>query len=245
MQEHQEETVPIEEPEVSVSTKEEDITTKEQLENGKTEIKRPLVRKQFQRSDSLLAVQDVEDSKARAALGASILIPENENDNKVETLIPENENDTKEDKEVVVESSKSTSPSTATTTATAASDALETHSANDLRVLGNLLFGEENFAGAADLYSRSIKLAEAEEARQGKLVRNSEIILGYSNRAEAYIRLQEFGKALADAKKALSRDPSHLKSLFRKGRALLGLSQYEQALTTLQVREELESSVPF
>lgn len=195
---------------------EEEEDTKEQLEIVKPEIKRPLMRKHLQRSDSLLAVQEVEDSKARTET-----VPE--------TLIPENDS-VKVEEQVVPESSKPK-----TSSATAASDPTEMHSANDLRVLGNLLFGEENFAGAADLYSQSIKLAEAEEHRQGKLVRNSEIILGYSNRAEAYIRLQEFGKALSDAKKALSRDPSHLKSLFRKGRALLGLSQYEQALTTLQV----------
>lgn len=205
---------------MSVSAKEEveeeEEDTKEQLEIVKPEIKRPLMRKHLQRSDSLLAVQEVEDSKARTET-----VPE--------TLIPENDS-VKVEEQVVPESSKPT-----TSPATAASDPTEMHSANDLRVLGNLLFGEENFAGAADLYTQSIKLAEAEEHRQGKLVRNSEIILGYSNRAEAYIRLQEFGKALSDAKKALSRDPSHLKSLFRKGRALLGLSQYEQALTTLQV----------
>lgn len=195
---------------------EEEEDTKEQLEIVKPEIKRPLMRKHLQRSDSLLAVQEVEDSKARTET-----VPE--------TLIPENDS-VKVEEQVVPESSKPK-----TSSATAASDPTEMHSANDLRVLGNLLFGEENFAGAADLYTQSIKLAEAEEHRQGKLVRNSEIILGYSNRAEAYIRLQEFGKALSDAKKALSRDPSHLKSLFRKGRALLGLSQYEQALTTLQV----------
>ncbi|KAG0585784.1 hypothetical protein KC19_2G038800 [Ceratodon purpureus] len=185
------------------------------------EPKVPLIRKQFQRSDSLLAVHENEhDSKSSAgewagepAISEKPSTPEHE------------EKETSDMKEQAT--SQSAKP--------ANSDKLvETHNANDLRVLGNLCFGEENYQGAADLYTRSLRLAEDEEKRQGKLVCSREIILGYSNRAEAYIRLQEFDKALADAKKALLRDPSHLKSLFRKGRALLGLSHYEQALTTLQ-----------
>lgn len=180
------------------------------------ETKVPLIRKQFQRSDSLLAVHEDEDSRARARARA----------NSTEAVEParsekpgHEERQSSEKQEVEVNHP---------------SEFVETHSANDLRVLGNLMFAEENYKGATDLYTRSIRLAENEEKRQGKLCCKSEIILGYSNRAEAYIRMQEFGLALADAKKALSRDPTHLKSLFRKGRALLGLSQYEQALTTLQ-----------
>lgn len=174
----------------------------------------PLIRKKFQRSDSLLAVFEHEhDSQAipgEPAISEKPSIPE-----------PKESEGSEEKEEAPCEP--------------AISDKIvETHNANDLRVLGNLCFGEENYHGAAELYTRSLRLAEEEETRQGKAVCSREIILGYSNRAEAYIRLQEFDKALADAKKALARDSSHLKSLFRKGRALLGLSQYEQALTTLQ-----------
>ncbi|KAG0569456.1 hypothetical protein KC19_6G091500 [Ceratodon purpureus] len=218
----------------SASSKEEDTIVAESisLEQSETletqprvldtapEKKMPLIRKQFQRSDSLLAVQEVEDSRARAIQSTL-----------EESTAGEADDSPSSDKQEETTQKRADSQSAQTA---ATSDPLETHSANDLRVLGNLLFGEENYQGAADLYTRSIRLAVAEEERQGKLVCKSEVILGYSNRAEAYIRLQEYSKALADAKKALSRDPNHLKSLFRKGRALLGLSQYEQALTTLQ-----------
>lgn len=197
------------------------VETQPKVSEGVPEKKIPLIRKQFQRSDSLLAVQEVEDSKARVdkAHGESGSVEAGKSA-MLEKPRHEEEKENSNIQEQATQVSK---------------DFVETHSSNDLRVLGNILFGEENYEGAADLYTRSIRLAEAEEERQGKLVCKSEIILGYSNRAEAYIRLQEYAKALSDAKKALSRDPNHLKSLFRKGRALLGLSQYEQALTTLQV----------
>jgi tetratricopeptide (TPR) repeat protein len=217
----EESTIPAE---VSESTSEE-----APVENGKHEEqsksvpqpKVPLIRKQFQRSDSLLAVFEHEhDSQARAAEWAG------------EPAISEKPS-TPEPKESEGSEEKEQAPCEPAIPVNS-DKIVETHNANDLRVLGNLCFGEENYHGAAELYTRSLHLAEDEETRQGKPVCSREIILGYSNRAEAYIRLQEFDKALADAKKALARDPSHLKSLFRKGRALLGLSQYEQALTTLQ-----------
>ena len=219
--------------EVRESTSSEQVESLENGGNQETDLEsasetiRPIIRKRFQRSDSLLAVQEVEDSKSRSV---QVTLEE-------PTAAEAGESASSEKQEEATQE-RADSQSTLTSTT---SDPLENHSANDLRVLGNLLFGEENYQGAAELYTRSIRLAEAEEQRQGKLVCKSEVILGYSNRAEAYIRLQEYSNALADAKKALSRDPNHLKSLFRKGRALLGLSQYEQALTTLQVLQ-LQSS---
>ena len=188
----------------------------------------PLIRKQFRRSDSLLAVHEHDhDSKPNAGEWAG----ESAISEKPSTLERE-ERKGSDVKDRVA--SQSVNPVNN-------EKFVEIHNANDLRVLGNLCFGEENYQGAADLYTRSLRLAEDEEKRQGKLVCSREIILGYSNRAEAYIRLNEFEKALLDAKKALSRDPTHLKSLFRKGRALLGLEKYELALSTLQVLYRLTS----
>ncbi|XP_024369485.1 uncharacterized protein [Physcomitrium patens] len=200
-----------------------DVKTQLRIPEVSSERKIPLIRKQFQRSDSLLAVQEVEDCEAigdnHKARGESNTVEAGESE-RFKELGREEQRKSCDVQERATQVNN---------------DWVETHSANELRVLGNLLFGEENYEGAADLYTRSIRLAEAEEERQGKQVCKGEIILGYSNRAEAYIRLEEYGKALADALMALSRDSSHLKSLFRKGRALLRLRQYEQALTTLQV----------
>lgn len=66
----------------------------------------------------------------------------------------------------------------------------------------------------------------------------TEILVGFSNRAEAWLRLQQYEKALIDSERALDLDGQHLKSIFRKGRALLGLGEYEEALRFLQVAKD-------
>ncbi len=125
----------------------------------------------------------------------------------------------------------------------------ESLSANSLRLEGNKLFLQEDFYGATQLYTRGILQAMKEQehsrshgsAKKFTRIANghgaeSEVLLAYSNRAEAWIRLQEYEKGLEDAQKALALQPDHLKSLFRKGRALLGLHQYREAHSILQVR---------
>lgn len=124
---------------------------------------------------------------------------------------------------------------------------LDTMTANELRNLGNQLFAEGKYEGATELYTRAILRAEEVERRFSGVGgrganghgRESEVLLGFSNRAEAWIRLHQYEKALEDAGQALACDHKHLKSLFRKGRALLGLGQHQRALSILQVLKNL------
>jgi tetratricopeptide (TPR) repeat protein len=124
----------------------------------------------------------------------------------------------------------------------------ESFSAHALRLQGNKLFLHEDFRGATELYTRGILQAMKEQeltrsatSTEKSGVTNghaseSEVLLGFSNRAEAWIRLHEYEKGLEDAEKALALQHDHLKSLFRKGRALLGLHQYHDANLILRVR---------
>jgi hypothetical protein len=124
----------------------------------------------------------------------------------------------------------------------------ESFSAHALRLQGNKLFLHEDFRGATELYTRGILQAmkEQECTRSATSPKKSgvtnghasesEVLLGFSNRAEAWIRLHEYEKGLEDAEKALALQHDHLKSLFRKGRALLGLHQYHDANLILRVR---------
>ncbi len=124
----------------------------------------------------------------------------------------------------------------------------ESFSAHALRLQGNKLFLHEDFHGATELYTRGILQAmkEQEHTRSATSPKKSgvtnghasesEVLLGFSNRAEAWIRLHEYEKGLEDAEKALALQHDHLKSLFRKGRALLGLHQYHDANLILRVR---------
>ncbi|CAG8802867.1 15320_t:CDS:1, partial [Racocetra fulgida] len=55
-----------------------------------------------------------------------------------------------------------------------------------------------------------------------------------ANRAEAYLRLQQFKKALDDVEVVLRLEPGHLKAAFRKGKALCGLKRYQEAIIVLR-----------
>ncbi|BFI04679.1 protein MpATXR1 [Marchantia polymorpha subsp. ruderalis] len=115
-----------------------------------------------------------------------------------------------------------------------------------LRIRGNHRFARQDWTGAIELYTRAIHKAVQESKEQMALSNRvnhvngngveteMEVVMDYSNRAEAWLRIHHYERAWADAERALSIDPHHLKSLFRKGRALLGLGDYQQALTHLE-----------
>ncbi|CAB4381417.1 unnamed protein product [Rhizophagus irregularis] len=94
-------------------------------------------------------------------------------------------------------------------------------SADDFRQSGNKYFISNDFAAAVDEYTSGIKL----EPHNVTLL---------ANRAEAYLRLNQFGKTLNDVEIALKHEPGHLKAAFRKGKALCGLKRYQEAIIILK-----------
>lgn len=60
-----------------------------------------------------------------------------------------------------------------------------------------------------------------------------------SNRAESFLRIGFFFSALADCNLVLSIDSKHLKSLFRKGRALEGIDTYDSIVNAYEIYEGL------
>ena len=54
-------------------------------------------------------------------------------------------------------------------------------------------------------------------------------MLAYSNRAQAYLKLKCYQKAYSDATQAVTLDPTHVKSLGRRGTAAYHLHDYKQA----------------
>lgn len=110
--------------------------------------------------------------------------------------------------------------------------------AASLRTKGNALFARGEYNKATDVYKRA-----AEKAQQDKLM--NEEVLCLSNRAEVWLRLCRNQAALDDAEAALKilreleedgskGDLTLAKALFRKGRALMGLHKYEDAMRVLQ-----------
>eukprot|EP01018_Ginkgo_biloba_P013723 Gb_24396 [translate_table: standard] len=112
-------------------------------------------------------------------------------------------------------------------------------SVEELRKRGNRCFGDEDWMGAVNLYTLSIEKATNEEpasmcSTSPNKSENQNLLLSYTNRAETWLKLNNFEQALCDCDKALEIDSQHLKTIYREGRALHGLQQYEEAITCLQ-----------
>ena len=56
----------------------------------------------------------------------------------------------------------------------------------------------------------------------------------YSNRSAAYCNLEQYELALKDAEKCVQIAPDWVKGHFRKGKALIGLKQYTEAIAALK-----------
>lgn len=117
-------------------------------------------------------------------------------------------------------------------------------SSANLRARGNSMFGKGEFKIAAELYSQAAEVARKEMAQP------LEEAVALSNLAEALLRLGCNDKALKEAKavevllsvaKVGGTRSAMAKCFFRKGRALMGLRRYEEAMAVL---EEVLAMVP-
>ncbi|EFJ50879.1 hypothetical protein VOLCADRAFT_57643 [Volvox carteri f. nagariensis] len=87
---------------------------------------------------------------------------------------------------------------------------------SDLVARGDRLFVEEDYAGAVEAYSEALR----EDPTNARI---------YEARANAYIKLEQFPDANADATKALELSPGLAKAYLRKGVALFSMEEYEAA----------------
>ncbi|RIA92348.1 hypothetical protein C1645_765374 [Glomus cerebriforme] len=100
-------------------------------------------------------------------------------------------------------------------------EVVKSKTVDEFRHCGNEYFALNNYKAAIDEYSGGIKL-------------EPENVTLHSNRAEAYLRLDQFFNALDDTEIALKYEPGHLKAAYRKGKALCGLKRYQEAIITLR-----------
>ncbi|CAM6099621.1 unnamed protein product [Calypogeia fissa] len=102
-----------------------------------------------------------------------------------------------------------------------------------IRSKGNELFGAQNWIGAVNKYSKCIDKAIGRMGMQNNKIMadkfNRIVMLAYSNRAEAKLRLGSYEDAVHDADKALEIDQKHVKALVRKGKATFGLGLFEKS----------------
>ncbi|CAM6120108.1 unnamed protein product [Calypogeia fissa] len=95
-----------------------------------------------------------------------------------------------------------------------------------IRLQGNHFFAKGNWNAAVNRYSQCIENASD---TINEMDRNNILMLAYSNRAEARLRLRHYDHALSDADEALQIEPNHVKTLLRKGKAAHGLGLFEQS----------------
>lgn len=83
--------------------------------------------------------------------------------------------------------------------------------ADQLKAEGNAFFASLDFDRAIEKYTRCIPEVPESDHNLRTIV--------YSNRSQCYIKLKKYENAYMDADKALTYDPSHLKSIQRRGTA--------------------------
>ncbi|KAL3681682.1 hypothetical protein R1sor_024638 [Riccia sorocarpa] len=92
-----------------------------------------------------------------------------------------------------------------------------------LRLEGKNLFESGRWTEAVRVFGQYIDLLKEGGSTE-------QLVLGYSNRAQTFLRLQKYADALEDTEKALNLDSLHMKSLVRKAKALFGLKLYEETV---------------
>lgn len=92
----------------------------------------------------------------------------------------------------------------------------------ELKNEGNVFIKKQDYAKAAELYTKAIELDSSQSTY-------------FSNRALAHLKLDNFQSCLHDCDKALALDPSNLKANHRRGLAYIGLLEFKKARIDLQI----------
>ncbi|KAH7117942.1 Metallo-dependent phosphatase-like protein [Dendryphion nanum] len=89
--------------------------------------------------------------------------------------------------------------------------------ATQLKNKGNEAFKKQDWPAAVDFYTKAIELYDKEPSF-------------YTNRAQANIKLEAYGFAIADADKAIELDPNNVKAYYRRASANTAILHHREAL---------------
>ena len=95
--------------------------------------------------------------------------------------------------------------------------------AMSLKDLGNTALQSFRYSEAADLYTEALELFE------------SSVL--YSNRAMAYIRMEQYGLAIIDADASIAFDAEYVKAYYRRGSAQFALGKNKLAKKSFKIGE--------
>jgi len=91
----------------------------------------------------------------------------------------------------------------------------------DLKNKGNNYFKEQDYLNAKVMYTEAIHLIP-------------DNVVFYANRAQAYLYLEDYESAIKDCDIGMKIDSKFIKCYIRKGKALISLSKYDEAITTFR-----------
>jgi len=92
-------------------------------------------------------------------------------------------------------------------------------SVNELKDLGNKAFSEKQYSRSIDYFSKAIEQDP-----------NNHVL--YSNRSASHAAMREYEKALEDAERVVTLKPDWPRGYGRKGAALMGLGDFDEAINT-------------
>ena len=93
----------------------------------------------------------------------------------------------------------------------------------ELKDEGNAYFQSGNYSQATASYTKGIKLGENIDFPRIELSKQ------YSNRAQSYIKLKQYSKALSDTETVIEYNPKWDKGYYLKAKALMWLKEYDKA----------------
>lgn len=105
---------------------------------------------------------------------------------------------------------------------------------------GNKYFKAQNYPEAIKLYSSAIDMAFQRPFWESHELTEREVSVCLSNRSIAYISLEQWVNAYIDAEWGIRIKPDYSKAYFRKGKALMGMKRYEEAVHAFEIGLEFE-----
>ena len=89
--------------------------------------------------------------------------------------------------------------------------------AEECKLQGNSFFVSLDYSKAIECYTRCLN--NIDKGKDHQLIQNPQEMkkLVLSNRAQAYLKLKAYSKAYDDSNRAIQFDPTHVKSIGRRG----------------------------
>jgi len=114
--------------------------------------------------------------------------------------------------------------------------------AENLRQIGNKLFGVSDYSGAVAKYQKAVRYIDYARDVSEEQAAKLKVAKGpcFANSAACYLKLNQYREAINACDRALAFDQDNVKVLYRKGQAQYNVKEYEDSLVTLREAQKLD-----